>query len=70
MLIHTGEKQHLCPECSKRFARAGDLKTHMLIHTGGKQHLCPVCGKSFAVAYGLNVHMLTHTEKTTCMSSL
>ena len=23
ILIHTGDKQHVCPECDKRFTRAG-----------------------------------------------
>ena len=30
MLIHTGDNHHVCPECDKRFTRAGDLKkTHV-----------------------------------------
>ena len=33
MLTHTGEKQHICPECSKRFAQTSYLKQHMLTHT-------------------------------------
>ena len=41
MLIHTGEKQHVCPECDKRFTQVGHLNDHMLIHIGYKRHVCP-----------------------------
>ena len=61
MLIHTGDKQHVCPECDKRFTQAGTLKKHMLIHTGEKQHVCPECDKRFTRAADLKKHMLIHT---------
>ena len=61
MLIHTGEKQHVCPECDKRFTRADNLKRHMLIHTGENQNVCPECDKRFTQASHLKDHMLIHT---------
>ena len=33
-LIMQEKKQHACPECDKRFTRAGTLKDHMLINSG------------------------------------
>ena len=60
---HTGEKQHTCPDCDKRFTRAGGVKQHMLIHTGEKQHACPDCDKRFTQAGHLKGHMLIHTEE-------
>ena len=50
---HTEEKQHVCPECDKRFVRASYIKQHMLIHTGEKQHACPDCDKRFGQASNL-----------------
>ena len=47
MLIHTGDKHHVCSECDKRFARTGDLKRHMLIHAGDKQQVWPACDQRF-----------------------
>ena len=38
-LTHAEEKQHLCPECDKRFAQAGHLKDHMLTLTEDKHHV-------------------------------
>ena len=53
--------QHLCPECDKMFALAGDLTIHMLTHTGGKQHVCPACDKRFTQVGHLRDHILIHT---------
>ena len=63
MLIHTGEKQHVCPECDQRFTQAVLLsRDHMLIHTGDKQHVCPECDKRFRrCCYISRDHMLIHT---------
>ena len=38
--MHTGDKQHTCAECDKRFARGSALKRHTLTHAGEKQHVC------------------------------
>ena len=61
MLIHTGEKQHVCPECDKRYTQVCVLKKHMLFYTGEKQHACPECDKRFTLAGTLKEHMLIHT---------
>ena len=69
-MTHTEEKQHVCPDCDQRFARAsyikqdGYLKRHKLTHTEEKQHACPDCGKRFERASYIKQHMLIYTGET------
>ena len=32
MRTHTGEKQHICPECNKGFSTSSSLNTHRLVN--------------------------------------
>ncbi|XP_066437350.1 zinc finger protein 569-like isoform X2 [Eleutherodactylus coqui] len=55
------EKQHVCPECGKRFPYNGCLVKHLRTHTGEKPYACNECGKCFAQTSTLNCHKRTHT---------
>uniref|UniRef100_A0A4W5NPE0 C2H2-type domain-containing protein n=1 Tax=Hucho hucho TaxID=62062 RepID=A0A4W5NPE0_9TELE len=46
--VHTGERNHQCGDCGKRFFRKESLKRHSLVHTGEKPYQCSVCGQRFS----------------------
>ncbi|XP_070390310.1 uncharacterized protein [Dermacentor albipictus] len=52
---------HYCFVCSKSFATASNLRTHMLLHMGKKPHTCQVCGKQFSASSNLKAHAVVHT---------
>ena len=56
MMSHTGEKPHVCSDCSKGFVTKHELKLHMMIHTGEKPHVCLDCGKAFITIHELKTH--------------
>jgi len=55
MLIHSGERPHICSVCKKGFARKQNLQKHMKIHT--KEDICSVCGDRYANSKSLENHM-------------
>ena len=59
-MIHTGEKNHECNVCRKRFIMAAHLRGYMKTHTGEKNHECNVCWKRFAHRNSIIPHSKTH----------
>uniref|UniRef100_A0A1A9ZLT6 C2H2-type domain-containing protein n=1 Tax=Glossina pallidipes TaxID=7398 RepID=A0A1A9ZLT6_GLOPL len=65
---HKGEKpfiwrkrgEHNCPQCSKIFKKAWDLKEHLHIHDGLKPYKCEHCSASFACKSNLRAHEKRH----------
>ena len=59
LLVHSGEKKHVCQYCEKRFSDSGNLKTHIRIHTGERPYLCEFinCQKRFRTKRHLQDHI-------------
>ena len=60
MLMHSGEKPHMCSVCGKSFSRKDNLRQHMQTHTGIKSFQCDQCGKGFGRKKMLEKHMESH----------
>ncbi|KAF0769726.1 zinc finger protein 271-like [Aphis craccivora] len=62
--MHSGEKQHQCKVCDKRFSISNQLTVHRRIHERGNPYSCDVCEKSFARSTELSAHQRTqHIKK-------
>ena len=70
MLMHTGEKPHVCTACNMHFRMKHQLKRHMLTHNKDNglpnvldqpRPICPTCGKSFNNRQALKKHEFLHT---------
>ena len=47
MIIHKGEKPHVCVVGEKLLRQADYLKERMKIHTGDKLHVCECVGRRY-----------------------
>ncbi|TGZ80109.1 hypothetical protein EX30DRAFT_60856 [Ascodesmis nigricans] len=51
----------LYPECSKRFGRKENIKSHVQTHLNDRQYQCSVCKKCFVRQHDLKRHAKIHT---------
>ncbi|KAL7268951.1 Metallothionein expression activator [Rhizina undulata] len=51
----------LYPDCSKRFGRKENIKSHVQTHLGDRQYKCQVCRKCFVRQHDLKRHSKIHT---------
>uniref|UniRef100_A0A096NZE5 Zinc finger and BTB domain containing 49 n=2 Tax=Cercopithecinae TaxID=9528 RepID=A0A096NZE5_PAPAN len=61
IIIHSGEKPHLCDICGRGFSNFSNLKEHKKTHTADKVFTCDECGKSFNMQRKLVKHRIRHT---------
>lgn len=52
-----------CHLCSKTFAHARYLRSHLRRHSGEKRHVCKTCGWRFHGTNTLRAHMETHKPR-------
>ena len=53
---HTGEKNHACECCGKRFIFKNQVTEHMRVHTGIKKFECGICNQKFATRFNILKH--------------
>lgn len=65
--IPTGDfrKNHLCPECGRRFAYRANFLLHQRVHSREKPFKCLWCEKYFYWKAGLIRHQMIHTKGRT-----
>ena len=75
MMIHL-PPSFSCPECEKKFVRAGHLNKHKKIHRGILNEVCKLCNKGCSTKDSLSTHIILnhfaklHCEVTGCSSIL
>ncbi|XP_041354038.1 zinc finger protein 569-like [Gigantopelta aegis] len=61
---HTGQKDHVCDVCNKRFAELFVLNAHRkLVHFPEKLYECVECQKKYKSCAGLKKHMFSHNAE-------
>lgn len=58
---HDGKWLCLYPECSKKFGRKENIKSHVQTHLGDRQYQCPHCKKCFVRQHDLKRHAKIHS---------
>ena len=60
---HTGRPTYTCPQCSKQFLYASQLRQHMRFHLKHRPFQCPVCRKTFVQLSNLTEHFRVHSDE-------
>ncbi|KAJ7277416.1 hypothetical protein C8J57DRAFT_1060787 [Mycena rebaudengoi] len=60
----SNRKQHICPTCSKAFARPSTLRSHANTHSGERPFICsyPSCRSAFNVKSNMRRHFRSHAS--------
>lgn len=61
-LMHSSEKKHACPVCTKLFKTANRLRQHSKCHTGGVIYTCDLCSKKYKYKSNLISHIKKHSN--------